>query len=537
MSKKKNSKNKIKNKKVNNNINNDINNNINKDIDKKDLELNLYEENMFIDEKNIKKRKILFYGIVFVVLTFFCYLFPYTHDDWAWGSSIGLERLESCFENYNGRWLGNLAVLLLTRSNTLKSIVMALCLVLLLFFINELTENKKLNHFMSLFLLVSIPQAILRQAIVWTSGFTNYVIPVVLIMAYIYFNRGVFDNKYERFSFIKSFLFLILGFSTALFIEHVTLYLIVLAIFVIIYKYFKFKKISFSSIIYLVGSILGAILMFSNSAYSSVASGQDSYRSFGLSNFIINSIESYFSTIHYELIFNNFVLNIVLSICIIIVLHYYLEKNVKYKKLITLFILVLVSFPLYSLIVKVTGVDLFLKYTKYVNGLFSALYFLTVFGSSFFVSDLVKKKKIIFSLCSIIILTVPLFVVTPIGSRCFFPMFILWVWVVLEYFVFVLNSRDIFILKPVLVSGILIFFGYLLLVYGYIFKVDIERINYINENSDESSLVLPKLPYNDYHHVGNPRNEVFTERFKLFYGIDEATDLEFVSLSEWKKMK
>lgn len=495
------------------------------------------EEVEKIDNKKTKKNKIIFYGIIFGLIAVLCFLFPYTHDDWAWGSEYGIERLETYFENYNGRWFGNFSVLLLTRSNILKTIVMSFCLTMLLFFVNELTENKKLNKYMSLLLLSALPYLVLRQAVVWTSGFANYVISILLIMTYIFCNRKLFDDKYEEPSKLKTILYLVLGFSTALFVEHVTLYLLALGVVVIVYKYIRFKKISFSSVMYLLGGILGTALMFSNSAYSSVASGADGYRTFELSNFIGNSIKSFFNTIYKELIFQNYVLNIALSICVLIFLYRCVQKNDKHKKIINLFTLILVAFPIYTLIIKVSGISLFLKYTKYINGLLSVVYFVTILGSSFFISDLPKKRRVIFALLSILVLTAPLFVVTPIGSRCFFPMYVLWIWVVLEFFGLVLDNNENEFLKNILITGSLTFFGYLLLVYGYIFKVNMQRVNYIEENRDKEILVLPKLPYGNYHWLGNPINDEFMRRFKSFYDINQDVEIEFVSLKEWKKVK
>ena len=56
------------------------------------------------------------WGLLFFVLCALCFLYPYTGDDWAWGSSIGIERLNTWFDNYSGRYFGNLIVLALTRS-------------------------------------------------------------------------------------------------------------------------------------------------------------------------------------------------------------------------------------------------------------------------------------------------------------------------------------------------------------------------------------------------------------------------------------
>ena len=62
---------------------------------------------------------LLFFG-------FLAFLFPYSGDDWAWGSIMGITRLETFFDNYNGRYLGNLLVMAITRSKALKVILMAL---------------------------------------------------------------------------------------------------------------------------------------------------------------------------------------------------------------------------------------------------------------------------------------------------------------------------------------------------------------------------------------------------------------------------
>ena len=55
-----------------------------------------------------------------IQIAILCYLFPYTGDDWAWGSKIGIDRLNNWFENYNGRYVGNLIVLAMTRSNPIQ---------------------------------------------------------------------------------------------------------------------------------------------------------------------------------------------------------------------------------------------------------------------------------------------------------------------------------------------------------------------------------------------------------------------------------
>lgn len=67
----------------------------------------------------MNKKKLDFdykYSIFIIIfLAIFTSLIPYACDDWAWGSSIGIERLERFFAGYNGRYLGNLIVIAITR--------------------------------------------------------------------------------------------------------------------------------------------------------------------------------------------------------------------------------------------------------------------------------------------------------------------------------------------------------------------------------------------------------------------------------------
>ena len=38
------------------------------------------------------KKQIIFYSVIFAAFAVLAFLFPYSGDDWAWGSEIGMER-------------------------------------------------------------------------------------------------------------------------------------------------------------------------------------------------------------------------------------------------------------------------------------------------------------------------------------------------------------------------------------------------------------------------------------------------------------
>lgn len=71
------------------------------------------------------RKLLILYGLIFIGFAALIYLVPYSHDDWAWGCEVGLERLRTNFEAYNGRYMGNYMILLLTRSELLRVLVIA----------------------------------------------------------------------------------------------------------------------------------------------------------------------------------------------------------------------------------------------------------------------------------------------------------------------------------------------------------------------------------------------------------------------------
>lgn len=490
------------------------------------------------------KSKKFIYICIFVFFCILCFLFPYSHDDWAWGSSVGIERLKNHFDNYNGRWFGNFVVLLLTRNKLLKTLVMAGVLTCIIILIDKIVESdKKMTTLLSFLLILAMPVGILMQGVVWTSGFSNYVVSILLVLIFINCNKWLFKDKSKKDNKVYSILLLILGFITSLFIEHLTIYCLILSFGILVYTLIKYKKVYFEHISYFVGNLCGVILMFSNSAYSSVASGTDGYRSFEFGNFISASIKSYFEVIYKELIYNNHVLNLILTMLVLLILikKIRINKDNNKKILANLIGFILIVFTIYSILTSFNNINLLLKYTDYFNGIFTMVFCIALLMFViFFIDSKSAKRRMIFTLISIVVMTLPLFVVTPIGSRCFFPMYTLLVLFVADLMNCLLktfNYKDVIhSIEKILISLIFIFGTYLLLVYGYIYKVYSERLNYIDLHNGDEVIVLPKLPYKEYVWLGNPANDGFLNQFKNFYKIDRDSKLKFVSIKQWKKI-
>ena len=144
-------------------------------------------------------------------------------------------------------------------------------------------------------------------------------------------------------------------------------------------------------------------------------------------------------------------------------------------------------------------------------------------------------KPIIIILCTIIGLVSPLFIVTPIGPRNFFMIY------VLEIILSLLIYQELeikFNYKPYLIIIITIISIFYTSVYARISKVYYERENYILEKSKTADYIkVPYLPYSNYVWVGNFANEYYSNLYKSILKINPDIEFEFVSYNEWEKEK
>ena len=146
------------------------------------------------------------------------------------------------------------------------------------------------------------------------------------------------------------------------------------------------------------------------------------------------------------------------------------------------------------------------------------------------------------------ILTAPLFVVSPISSRCFLPCYaflIVYVCGLINEILDVTQSKKtdaekmIVIITSASILACLLFYGN---IYNEIYKFDAERLSYINEQIDSGStkVKIPRYRYDvaEYVLYSTPKNDsMWEDRFKDFYGIDENIDLEPIDYSEYAKLK
>lgn len=476
------------------------------------------------------KRIILSLIIIFLITL----IFPFSGDDWQWKFQNWQTIKEFPINEYlNGRYLGNILVVIMTKNSILRGLFMSIVLTT----IGEIiTRKTKVGLPFIWAIILCIPLVVFRQSIPWTSGFTNYVISTLFLLLDIITAEKLYNNEYHFPKVIAScFLF----YASCLFIENLTIFLILATITLNIIYFCQNKKVNKALLLIFASTLLGALTMFIHPAYFKVLNGSDGYRTFG--NSIKEIIEvmrtNLESVIHRFLIFECLVTMSLITVFMFV--YYYKHKN-NYKnkkaKIINLLFAYQLIFIVYSFLYHL-NIDwqILLRYTVTFNTLISILYCITILVSACLIYSKKDLKDIIPYFIIIIGLTAPLCVVTPIGGRNFFAIYIMEVMLICSLY----KKAEIKIDKIIMKASslvLIVLVTYYISIYGYVYLVNNKRLNYIREQSSlgNTQIKVPYLPYKDYiHGEGNFDSEYYGPIYKIAYNLDPNIDFEFMPYDQW----
>lgn len=482
--------------------------------------------------KFIKKyKRILISLIVIFLITL---IFPFSGDDWQWKFQNWQTIKEFSINEYlNGRYLGNILVVIMTKNSILRGIFMSVTLTA----IGEIVTRKTkvgLPFIWAIFLCM--PLVVFRQSVPWTSGFTNYVISSLFLLLDIIVAEKLYNNEYKKGQIIAS---CVLFYASCLFIENLTIFLLVATTILNIIYYIRHKKINISLIFILLSTIFGTLTMFIHPAYFKVIDGTDGYRTYGnnIKKLIETICYNFNSTIHRFVIFDNLAIMILITTFMYI---YYFKNKDNYKNKKTLIINLLfvyqILYIIYSLIYHLNlNWRILLNYTEIFNTIISIAYCFVILVCAVLIYPKKEIKEILMYFIIIIGLVAPLCVVTPIGGRNFFAIYILEIMLVCTlYKKAKLNIDKILIKISSLIMLVLVV--YYISVYGYVYVVNNRRLNYIKEQSSlgNTQIKVPYLPYKDYiHGEGNFDSEYYAEIYIIAYNLNPALSFDFVSYEQW----
>lgn len=231
--------------------------------------------------------KLSFYLILFIIFGLIGFWMPLTGDDLNWGSYWGNNYFpQGHFLTYDGRYLGDLLVIVMTKVKPVAFIAYGLFSTLIIFMIQKIHDLLEKPKFIGLFtasimatLMIIAPKSIFRQTLGWHAGFANYVPSVIFPLFLLYLFIKNYDKKDVTYYRTITFSVFLASILTQLFAEHMTLLncFISVVIWIFFRKHFYNGARKLFNYI-LLGNFIGAILMFINGAYIKILTGTDSYR-------------------------------------------------------------------------------------------------------------------------------------------------------------------------------------------------------------------------------------------------------------------
>lgn len=213
---------------------------------------------------------------MFLFSLFIAYNVPYTHDDWDWGRQIGVSNWLS--GTFNNRYVGTFFVIVMTRIPAVKTLVMALAMTLLPLVCVGLGSDTDASRprFWPLVLAYTVafamPRFTWRQTYGWVAGFSNFSMGALAMLALLVLLQRVRLHG-VRAPVLACIPVFLLGFAAQLFSENISAFLpIFLACAIVLTRCWRDRSWCIVLTGALLGTLIGAFLMFFNPLYQDLAS-------------------------------------------------------------------------------------------------------------------------------------------------------------------------------------------------------------------------------------------------------------------------
>lgn len=472
-------------------------------------------------------------------------------DDLTWGSSIGIDRLNTWFAGYNGRYVGNLIVIVLTRLPAgIRAGVELAVLCILIYYAHRLLPKKGAFCFFLLSLLC-LPVPIFEQSVVWTAGFANYTTSaaVMLFVMHTYCRVVIREEKLSRAGNIA---FPVVCFLGQLILENTTFYVMILTSCFLIFGLIKNRKVYIPVVTGLISAICGGMLMFSDSSYHSALAGDgETYKSISLMP--LELLKKYMDEVVPHLVKNNHVLNLALAI---VLLFLWLTENTEGKKrkfawrnkIWTLCGIALIAFFIYD-IADNTWTQVF-SWGKKVYAIISLLYAVYIIVTiSMTVNEKEGKLQLLLIAMSQVALVVPLVPASPLNDRCFFQNGILWAMLLGSMLQILMERRNVdpdntgrewIQVRAVRITQIVCACYLAFILCGQSLSWHIQSIRQeITRSCVEDGaeiIILPEVPYSWIYCYGaniSNSDEYWLTNYKRYYNIPMDIELEFMDYYNW----
>ena len=473
---------------------------------------------------------------IFLFYLLISILTPLAVNDFKWAIAHNLTVYKGLIEYTNGRYLDNLLELIAMKMSVLRYLIYAGVSLGMIYLLTMMTGKyqRRIYIVIAFILILMMPRIIYRDTYGNFAGFFSNV-PSTMLSILILFVVVVSIYKWEELNATWLSLFLISTLLGQLFVENLTLYNMLILIIGNVIFCIKHRHINYYLIMGFMLSLIGGMLMFINPIYISIYRGGNEYLRFsdnqGLKHKILHTI---FKELPEYIFFNQYLILTLIALIMI----YLLFKNAFFNHWILRWKVVLVIsiaiLPFYKFFIY----D-FLQFYKLKGSLSVALLNFMICGwfyiALFIATYVIFKTQLVrmlgyYTLGSILLVTVPLLLVSPITPGNFYTNYVLWVlYLLLLMTQCSVNMKSILIGLRTLALGLSMIF---IVTFGMIYFTHIQRLHSIEHQLDTQHIkhvvVLEKLPFENMLNKVTPIDDIQHNLFKIYYDIPQNIKLKIV---------
>lgn len=461
---------------------------------------------------------------LYAVILLLCILFPNTGDDWLrepLGSSIYgirdlIREVSVRWSSTNSRIAGNVLAYTAASRKILRELMRSAIIFGVIAFAVRLSGLRTAwGLIIASAAVIALPQDLFRQAYPWAAGFFNYVPPVLFFLVCMYTVRDVFDGKSIETSLIRILSLFFLGFISQLFIETYTICFTAAGFILLVWDGFKRKRLSPVLIALCIGNVLGAILLFSSPAYSTVSqSGGAYYMDSQLSGLISTAVAQLPEVLRY------FILDCpVLFISLTVFSLFCMIRSKKRSALDIISAAALAAACVYFIVCYSLDTA---SNSPWLDFIAVFVWFLALAAGIIRWTYGAYRLRAVFSLICAVIAAAPLLFISPIGMRCVYLSYVLLVIVSGNLLGSLGFTRVPKITGLIISVGAAAVVGFYLYIYIPTAEADIERTRLIESaiSSGEASVEIPAYPFENYLW------EPVTDKIEHTYYYETAGDLK-----------
>lgn len=492
-------------------------------------------------KKTLKNRLFCYCTLIFIFFLIISLLMPYGGDDWnnlldGKDNSL-ITTIHIAMANYltfEGRFFSRIFVGFFVPKQVLWSIFNALLMVFIFYVIVKIIKPKnKIILPLLVIALLFIDYDMFAQIYIWKTGNITYLFPMFYFFLILFYRKEIFNGEIKKDKWWAYLIFPILALPFCMFVENVSVGIIVLLFSIVVYTFVKYKKTDVLMLISLIFGIVGLILMLAAPG-TNLRLDTTEFATLNIFEKIIYNIPTF---INYTYLQNSF-----LILLFGFVLYYIVRKNIKNK---------ILKLCLYSFIIVIPFMTAVIYIITPFTGdikifwrlLDSSLWYINVYWLIYtilllfiLIKYLIKEKKNLLFIILAITNTGAM-MISPIwgGRTAFFTVLMLYITLLLIIDDFeIKNEKIYFVIMNILISIFMVLFVFYSFYCYFLNKEREEYINYQKEHNCQTIEVINLPRY--YTWNTNPWGDGWlSNTFKRVVGIDENTSLKLVNKKDANK--